>query len=71
MKGGVLIVNGDRIKKKIKENKEEEIYLKLKEYVRTLGWFKTEEKIEQYSLELYDQRLFENVCWVDYDLFRS
>lgn len=59
------------VKDLIEQSGEQELYEKLKEYVSKFGFVKTKDGLEEYALELFASRIFDNPEWVDYVPFNQ
>lgn len=61
----------NKVHQQILTNQEQELFNNLLYIVGNYGWFKTKEEIEEYALELYTCRMFENKEWFMYQRFKE
>lgn len=58
------------VRELIVRSHEEELFKQLLDWEKEhTAWLKTKAELEQYTLELYVARIFDNPDWVDYDAF--
>lgn len=58
------------VRELIVRSDEEELFKQLLDWEKEhTAWLKTKAELEQYTLELYVTRIFDNPDWADYDAF--